>query len=121
MKEEEQRLAAEIESLLFRAEQTDQREDDQYGRGERPDDLPPELQRREARLQRIREAKAALEQEAAQARAAQLREAAGELRAQAEVALDPTVAQAGRHPCCQYEHRPMSFPDGPKTTTIRRR
>ena len=93
MKEEDKRLAAEIESLLFRADETDQREDDQYGRGQRPEDLPTELQRRLDRQQRIREAKAALEQEAAQARAAELREGAGELRVQAEVALDPTVGK----------------------------
>ena len=90
MKREEQRLAAEIESLLFRAEQTDQREDEQYGRGERPDDLPRELQRREARLHRIREAKAALEKEAAQARAAQLREQAAAQSQRADVAHDAT-------------------------------
>jgi transposase len=88
MKQEEQRLAAEIESLLFRAEQTDQREDEQYGREHRPDDLPHELQRREVRLQRIREAKAALEKEAAQARAAQLREQAAAQSERAELALD---------------------------------
>jgi transposase len=88
MKEDEKRLAAEIEALLFRADETDQREDEQYGREGRADDLPEEFQRRDARLRRIREAKAALEKEAAEARAAQLRELAAAQDKQAEVASD---------------------------------
>jgi hypothetical protein len=59
MNEEEKRLAAEIEALLFRADETDRREDEQYGRDGRADDLPEEFQRRDGRLRRIREAKAA--------------------------------------------------------------
>lgn len=69
MKEEEKRLAAEIEALLFRADQIDLREDEQFGRGQGAEDLPAEFQRRDARLRRIHEAKAALEKEAAEARA----------------------------------------------------
>src|SRR5260370_12420910 len=88
MKEEEKRLAAEIERLLFRAAETDRREDEQYGRGQHADALPEELHRRDARLRRIREAKAALEKEAAEARAAQLRELAAAQSQQAEVAPD---------------------------------
>ena len=60
MKEEEKRLAAEIEALLFHADETDRREDEQYGRDGRADDLPEEFQRRDGRLRRIREAKAGL-------------------------------------------------------------
>ena len=56
--------------------QTDRREDEPYAREGRTDELPEEFQRRDARLRRIREAKAALEKEAAEARAAQLRELA---------------------------------------------
>jgi len=90
MKEEDKRLAAEIEALLFRADQTDRREDEQYGREGRADELPEEFQRRDARLRRIREAKAALEKEAAEARAAQLRQLAAMQQQQAEVAPDAT-------------------------------
>ena len=86
MKEEDKRLAAEIEALLFRADETDRREDEQYGREGRADELPEEFHRRDARLRRIREAKAALEKEAAEARAAQLRELAATQQQQAEVA-----------------------------------
>jgi transposase len=64
MKEEEFRLAAEVEELLKRAEVTDNEEDKQYGKNKRGDELPEELAFRESRLRKIREAKAALEAEA---------------------------------------------------------
>ena len=63
MKREEARLAAEVKALLGQAEDTDEREDAQYGRDKRGDELPGELAFREGRLKRIREAKAALERE----------------------------------------------------------
>src|SRR6266545_3723434 len=66
----EEQLAAEVERLLQEAAATDEREDQEYGKGRRGDELPAELARRESRLQKIREAKAALEAEArAQAQA----------------------------------------------------
>ena len=86
MKEEEKRLAAEVEALLFRADEIDAKEDERYGVGKREEDLPEEFRRRESRLRKIREAKAALEKEAAEARAAQLRELAAGERARAETA-----------------------------------
>jgi len=64
MNETEARLKSEIEALLAAAEKTDADEDAQYGKDRRGDELPDELQRRESRLQKIREAKAALEEEA---------------------------------------------------------
>ena len=63
MGETEARLKAEIEKLLQQAEQTDAAEDAQYGKGQRGDELPQELARRESRLKKIQQAKAALEQE----------------------------------------------------------
>jgi transposase len=87
MKEEEKRLAAEIEALLFRADQIDAAEDERCGVGKREEDLPEEFRRRESRLSKIREAKAALEKEAAEARAAQLRGLAVGERERAESAL----------------------------------
>lgn len=72
MLKEEQRLKEEIKSLLAQAAEADQAEDRTYGRDRRGDELPEELTRREGRLQKIREAKAALEAEARdQARAAE--------------------------------------------------
>jgi transposase len=87
MKDEEKRLAAEIETLLFRADEVDAMEDERYGVGQRPEDLPEEFRRRDTRLKKIREAKAALEKEAAEARAAALRELAAGERHRARTAL----------------------------------
>jgi transposase len=64
MGETEQRLKAEIDALLKQAEQTDAVEDALYGKDQRGDELPDELQRRENRLKKIQQAKAELEQEA---------------------------------------------------------
>ena len=73
MAEEEKRLSLEIEELLERAGTIDQEEDERLGVEETEEDIPAELARRESRLARIREAKAALEQDAARARAEKLR------------------------------------------------
>jgi len=59
----EAELEAEVRRLLNEAEKTDAREDARFGDA-RGDELPAELARRESRLAKIREAKAALEEEA---------------------------------------------------------
>ncbi len=64
MTETEARLEQEIKELLRQADETDAVEDARYGKKLRGDELPDELSRRESRLQKIREAKAALEEEA---------------------------------------------------------
>jgi len=64
MKEEEKRLRKEMRELLKRAESTDAAEDREHGRERRGDELPEELARRESRLQKIREARKALEEQA---------------------------------------------------------
>jgi transposase len=64
MKEEEARLEAEVRGLLQKAQSTDEAEDRAYGKNKRGDEIPQELAFRESRLQKIREAKAALEAEA---------------------------------------------------------
>jgi len=64
MHEAEAALAGEVAELLRRAEVADQAEDARYGAERRGDELPAELARRESRLAKIREAKAALEAEA---------------------------------------------------------
>lgn len=66
MSEAEQELQQEVEELLRQAEATDAAEDTLYGKGNPGDELPAELARRESRLRKIREAKAALEAEAKQ-------------------------------------------------------
>jgi len=64
MEEKEKQLRAEVEKLLAQAAETDAAEDALYGKGNRGDELTGELARRESRLKKIAEAKAALEQEA---------------------------------------------------------
>ncbi|MGH7342027.1 MAG: transposase, partial [Candidatus Rokuibacteriota bacterium] len=82
-----------VEALLKRADEVDQQEDERYGMGVDPWEIPEELKRRETRLARIQAAKAELEREAAEARAAVLRELA---EGQREKAADPTVDDAER-------------------------
>jgi hypothetical protein len=65
--ETEKRLEAEVQGLLAEAARIDAEEDGKYGKGKRGDELPEELARRESRLGKIREAKAALEEEAREA------------------------------------------------------
>src|ERR1700750_2072855 len=66
MKQEEKKLEAEIAGLADEAERTDREEDQEYGSDKRGDELPEELQRRESRLKKIREAKKRLEQRQAE-------------------------------------------------------
>jgi len=66
MKEQEKLIRAQVKEMLARAEATDAEEDARYGKDKRGDELPAELQRRETRLKRIREAKKAVEERARQ-------------------------------------------------------
>ena len=59
---EEQRLEQEIAELCSQARRTDEEEDGLYGEDQRGDELPEELQHRQNRLEKIRQAKARLEQ-----------------------------------------------------------
>src|SRR3990167_1534129 len=60
MREKRQQLQDEVQQLLAQAEAVDAAEDAEYGTDRRGDELPAELQRRESRLKRIREATRAL-------------------------------------------------------------
>ena len=91
MKKDEDRLLNEISDLMELAEQTDAREDAKYGEGVDPLDLPAELKRREDRLAKIREAKAALEREARQGRLAHVQEVTGRTLANAHRHEDPAT------------------------------
>lgn len=64
MTEADQRLDQEVKALLAAAEQADDDDDAKHGKGKRGDELPPEVRHKQARLNKIREAKAALEQQA---------------------------------------------------------
>ena len=71
MGEKEKQLKAEVKQLLEQAEAADAQEDIQYGKDKNGDELPAELERRETRLQKIQEAKRALQQRARQQAAAE--------------------------------------------------
>jgi transposase len=75
LSEQEQRLTKLVEDLLAEAERVDQEEDLRYGKGQREHALPPELATSAARLERLRQAKRELEEEARQAAEAAQREA----------------------------------------------
>ena len=64
MKEKEEQLQGEVDELLRWAQEVDEEEDKRYGKDRRSDELPEELAFREGRLEKIREAMAALEAEA---------------------------------------------------------
>lgn len=66
MTSEEERLQKEIDELLRQAQASDAADDAEHGIDLRGDELPEALNRRETRLQKIRQAKAALEEQARQ-------------------------------------------------------
>jgi transposase len=98
MLKEEQRLKQEIKALLAQAEEADETDDRTYGRDRRGDELPEELARRQGRLQKIRQAKAALEAEARQ----QARAEEAERQRQGKPPSGKGPEQAGPEPKAQY-------------------
>lgn len=104
MKEQEARLREEVRRLLQQAEAIDAAEDAEYGSHNVGDELPAELQRREERLGRIRQAKRALEE---RARA----EAEAEGKDEAEAAQVKPEAKA-QYNFTDPESRIVKGPDG---------
>src|SRR5450432_3142148 len=72
MREKDKQIRAEVKQLLEQAEAADGEEDGRHGEDRRGDELPEELQRRESRLKKIREAKRALEARAREKAAAEI-------------------------------------------------
>src|SRR5260370_2458865 len=70
IQEKEKDLKAEVKQLLEQAEAADAEEDAAYGKDQRGDELPAELERRETRIKKIGEAKRALEERAREKAAA---------------------------------------------------
>jgi len=98
----EEELAQEVAELLKAAEATDEEEDRKYGRGKHGDEPPPEWQRKETRLKKIREAKAALEAEAKAKAAAEAEDVKKQLAERAK-----KEAERGR----KFGGRPPQIPD----------
>jgi transposase len=114
MAETAPKLEAEIAALLAQAQQVDAREDAQYGKGVRGNELPAELARRESRLATLRRAKAELEAEA-QAQAAEATAAV-----QAKVAERQRQAETtGRRPKGRPPMGPNPTQAKPKPTAQR--
>ncbi len=86
--DKEKILAEQVSALMAEAQQIDDVEDVRFGKDRRGDELPAELARRESRLIKLREAKQALEEQAARAAA----EHAAEL-ARRKGADEDTVAE----------------------------
>jgi transposase len=95
MKKDEARLAAEVKEFLRQAEETDAREDAEYGHDKRGDELPAELAFRKGRLKKIREAKEALEREAREAGAAEPKDKAQRNFTDPESRIMPSSSEKG--------------------------
>ncbi|HZM66733.1 MAG TPA: IS1182 family transposase [Nakamurella sp.] len=96
MTEKQKILAAEVSALLAEAERIDKAEDAQYGPNNSGLGLPAELARRETRLAKIAEAKAALEAEARERAAAEAAERAKAAGKDDEVVAERAAAAAER-------------------------
>ena len=96
-------LREQVDAVLADARATDEAEDAEYG-DRRGDELPAELQRREDRLARIREAKRALEAEAKAAEQARR----AEMRAQGKT---PRRPPGGRDPFAPKPKAQRNFTD----------
>ena len=92
MKEKAAQLAAEVAELLRQAQAADDEEDRRYGKDKRGDELPDELAFREGRLEKIREAMAALE-------------------AEAQAAAEQAEAEGGKHPGVPDDKAQRNFTD----------
>jgi transposase len=97
-------IRANAQALLKDAERVDAEEDGRFGGDRRGDELPDELQRREQRLARIREAKQALEDEACEAETARRAE-------MAEQGKTPRQPPNGRDPFAPKPKAQRNFTD----------
>src|ERR1019366_4329065 len=98
MEKAEKELAAEVQALLAEAARVDAEEDGKYGKGRRGDELPAELARRQSRLEKIREAKAALEKEAWERAARKSEEALAKIEERERKERETGAKAKGRPP-----------------------
>ena len=84
MQEQEKAIKEQVKEMLAQAEAVDAEEDARYGKDRAGDELPEELQRRETRLKRIREAKRALEERAREKAKKEGKAGGGESAAESE-------------------------------------
>jgi transposase len=98
MNEAEKKLRAQVAELLAEAQRVDAEEDARYGKGKRGDELPKELERRESRLKKIAEAKAALEAQARAKAAAAAEQARAKLEERARKEAETGKKPGGKPP-----------------------
>lgn len=98
MGEKEKQLEEEVARLLKEAEVVNAAEDAVHGKGKRGDELPPELARRQSRLKKIKEARAALEAEARERAAAEAEEVKRNLAERAKKEQESGRKMPGRPP-----------------------
>jgi len=91
-------LDSDVRKLLKQARETDDAEDKCYGKGKSEEDLPEKLRFREARLKKIREAKAALEAEAKEAAQVKVLEVEKRLAERAEEEAESGKKITGKSP-----------------------
>jgi transposase len=99
-----EQLQAEVDAMLAEAEAVDAAEDEAYGEDRRGDEIAPELRRRESRLEKLREAKEAIEAEArekAETTARAKAEAAGKSEAEITAAGEAAAEKAKPKPSAQ--------------------
>jgi monoamine oxidase len=121
MNEEEARLREQVAELLRRADEADREDDERYGVWQDEEDLPAELARRETRLQRLREAKASLEKQAAGGRAEELCEQVDRQRARVEnELLRRTSASVLAREQRKRRYRPRPLPPRTRPAAIPR-
>jgi transposase len=92
MKKKKEELEAEIKELLKKAEAMDEQEDQKYGKGKKGWDLPDELKRRETRVEKIKAAMNALEEEARQEAAQERKEKEAQKKSAKTSASQPAAA-----------------------------
>lgn len=125
MQELERRLESEIAGLLKQADEADAADDARLGEGQDEESIPAELRRRQARLEKLRAAKAELEAEAKAARAARLRELAEGCDNRAANAeddkqrkLNETLAAKRRKEADELDDRDDDDDGGPPLQTV---
>jgi hypothetical protein len=116
MGEAEKKLQEEVQALLGEAARVDAEGDGKYG-GKRGDELPAELARREKRLEKIREAKAALEQEAREAAEKKQAEVKAHLREREKQERERGRKFGGRSPQAPDPERAQPEPKAQRNFT----